>query len=134
MKKTFYWTAFLLIIFCNAFAQGDPPAVPPNILGLKMSFITKQLALTNDESQKFWPVYYSYTAEIRKIRQAKKDDVLSFEEDILNVRKKYKTEFKKILNTDERVNKALTADRDFMTVVRKELQQRQSRGKKKDIN
>ncbi|MEO8172901.1 MAG: hypothetical protein ABI581_07450, partial [Sediminibacterium sp.] len=57
--------------------------------------------------------------------QGKKGDVLEMEESMLNVRKKYKAEFKKILNTDERVNKALTVDRDFMNVVRKEIQQRQ---------
>lgn len=50
---------------------------------------------------------------------------------MLNLRKKYRTEFKKILATDERVNKALTVDRDFMVVVKKELQQRRLRGKGK---
>ncbi|MDE3251796.1 MAG: hypothetical protein KGO92_03250, partial [Bacteroidota bacterium] len=109
------------------------PAIPQNIIGLKMAFVTKQLALTNEEAQKFWPVYYSYTNEIRSVRKQQKDDVLSMEEDMLNVRKKYRTEFKKILTSDERVNKALTVDRDFMSVVRKELQERaRNRGKQKD--
>lgn len=124
-----------LLIFCFAAtaqaqqddAQTQPP--PGNIIGLKMAFVTKQLALTNEEAQKFWPVYYSYSAELRKIRQNRKEDILATEEEMLNLRKKYRTEFKKILTTDERVNKALTVDRDFMVVVKKELQQRRLRGK-----
>lgn len=126
-----------LLIFCFAAtvqAQQDdaqPQTPPANIIGLKMAFVTKQLALTNEEAQKFWPVYYSYSAELRKTRQNRKEDILATEEEMLNLRKKYRTEFKKILTTDERVNKALTVDRDFMFVVKKELQQRRLRGKGK---
>lgn len=122
-------TCFFAVFFsCTVFAQqADTSAVPANIVGLKMAFVTKQLALTNEEAQKFWPVYYSYTAELRKSRQAKKEDVLAMEEDVLNVRKKYKTEFKKILTGDDRVNKALTVDRDFANVVKKELLDRRAK-------
>lgn len=135
MMKLFFNS--LLLICCLVFtAQAQSADAPPapasqNIIGLKMAFVTKQLALTNDEAQKFWPVYYGYTAELRKLRQNKKEDVLAMEEDMLNLRKKYRSEFKKILNTDERVNKALTVDRDFMIAVRKELQQRRSKGQRK---
>jgi hypothetical protein len=134
MKRFFYFLVLLTGLSYTAFAQQEvAPAIPQNIIGLKMAFVTKQLALTNEEAQKFWPVYYSYTNEIRSVKKQQKDDVLSMEEDMLNVRKKYRTEFKKILNTDERVNKALTVDRDFMSVVRKELQERaRNRGKQKD--
>lgn len=128
--------SFLLILCFTATAQAqqdDAQTQPPpaNIIGLKMAFVTKQLALTNEEAQKFWPVYYSYSAELRKIRQNRREDILATEEDMLNLRKKYRTEFKKILITDERVNKTLTVDRDFMVVVKKELQQRRLRGKGK---
>ena len=127
----------LLLICCLVFTTQAQPADAPsatasqNIIGLKMAFVTKQLALTNEEAQKFWPVYYGYTAELRKLRQNKKEDVLAMEEDMLNLRKKYRSEFKKILNTDDRVNKALTVDRDFMIAVRKELQQRKNKGLRK---
>lgn len=74
-----------LLIFCFATtvqaqqddAQTQPP--PANIIGLKMAFVTKQLALTNEEAQKFWPVYYSYSAELRKIRLNRKEDILATE-------------------------------------------------------
>jgi hypothetical protein len=126
LKKQFhilFLSCFLLTI--AGMGQNDTlQRSPANIVGLKMSFITKQLALTNDEAQKFWPVYYSYAAELRRARLARKEDVLGQEEEILNVRKKYRAEFKKILNSDERVNKTLTIDRDFNNVIKQELQDR----------
>jgi hypothetical protein len=143
MKKTFHLIVFMLGIAFAVNAQPDDSqglgfrkqGGAGNLAGLKVTFVTKQLSLTPDESQKFWPVYHSYTAEIRKTRQGSKDDVLAMEENVLNVRKKYRVEFKKILNSDERVNKALTVERDFMVVVRKELQERSSqRDKPKDNN
>lgn len=134
MKRYFYFLVLLTGLSYTALAQQEiAPAIPQNIIGLKMAFVTKQLALTNEEAQKFWPVYYSYTNEIRSVKKQQKDDVLLMEEDMLNIRKKYRTEFKKILTTDDRVNKALTVDRDFMNVVRKELQNRaRTRGKQND--
>ncbi|MBI2284619.1 MAG: hypothetical protein HYU71_12975 [Bacteroidetes bacterium] len=135
MMKQFFNSLLLIccLVFTTQAQPADAPSAPAsqNIIGLKMAFVTKQLALTNDEAQKFWPVYYGYTAELRKLRQNKKEDVLAMEEDMLNLRKKYRSEFKKILNTDERVNKALTVDRDFMIAVRKELQQRRSKVQRK---
>lgn len=104
--------------------QTDVPQ-PANLQGLKLAFITRQLSLTNDEAQKFWPVYYSYLAELRDAREGtKKDDVLQQEENVLNVRKKYRSEFKKVLGSDDRVNKTLTIDRDFNNVIKQELQDR----------
>ena len=49
---------------------------------------------------------------------------MAFEEAALNIRKKYKNEFKKVLGSDERANKALTADRAFMGMIKDELQNR----------
>jgi len=49
---------------------------------------------------------------------------LAFEEAALNIKKKYRNDFKKALGSDERVNKALTADRAFMGMIREELQNR----------
>lgn len=130
MKQRIYTLIAVLLFSCTVVtAQQDDttPAATANLMGLQMAFVTKQLALTNEEAQKFWPVYYNYKAELRKVRQAGKKDVLVVEENTLNVRKKYRTEFKKILNNDERVNKALTVDHDFMNVVKKELQNRREK-------
>jgi len=136
MKKMIFLLLLLPGISSLGFAQqGDGPKPGRNIQALKIAFVTKQLALSTDEAQKFWPVYYNYVDELKKARKERKDDndVLSFEEGVLNIRKKYRADFKKVLGTDERVNKVLTVDRDFNNVLKKELQKRmQMRNKRKD--
>src|SRR5476651_1086199 len=123
MKRICYFI-FFLFFTCYAVSaqptdlqQGQPPLA--RVMNLKMAFANKELALTPDESLKFWPVYHNYTKELRNTRQNRTDDVLAQEENVLNLRKKYRTEFKKILGSDDRVNRALTIERDFMGVVKK---------------
>ncbi len=108
--------------------QGAPPPPPPgerpNIEAIKVAYITKQLNLSAEEAQKFWPAYNACFEELKKARQEKNEDILAFEEAALNIRKKYKNDFKKALGSDERVNKAMGADRAFMSMIKDELQNR----------
>lgn len=136
MKKTYCLIILLLTFSCSIWAQETPTPAPGSIFSLKKAFVTNQLTLTNEEAEKFWPLYYNYSSELRSARMHRKEDVLELEENILTIRKKYKSDFKKILNTDERVNKALTVDRDFMNVVKKELMLRQAnrKGKQREVN
>ncbi|MBL0881822.1 MAG: hypothetical protein IBJ16_00500 [Chitinophagaceae bacterium] len=124
---------FSISFVCFLLAFSDVQAQPPgermrgpreNIEVLKVAYFTKHLSLTTEEAEKFWPLYNSHSAEVRKARQDNKEDILAFEEAVLNIRKRYRIELKKILVSDERVNKALLAEREFMNVVRKELQDR----------
>jgi hypothetical protein len=96
----------------------------PNIMGLKIAFITRYLSLTTDEAQKFWPVYYDYSDKVRALRNESKEDELVFEEKLLNERKRFKVDMKKILGTDERANKSLSVDKEFNNVIKKELEER----------
>ena len=81
--------------------------------------ITDQLAMTNDESTAFWPVYNAYAAEIKAIddrlaqlildfaehyenlpdelARTLVDDYLEIESDRLNVRQKYVRKFDDVL-------------------------------------
>ncbi len=132
MKKTILFLITVSALF-SVMAQEPQRKMMgdrKNIEVLKVAYFTKHLSLTTEEAEKFWPLYNSYTGDIRKARGDNKDDILAFEEAVLNIRKKYKTDLKKILVTDERVNKALMAEREFMNVVRKELQQRMEQRKR----
>jgi hypothetical protein len=143
MKKIIL--SLLLSFFVVAITMAQPPEKPmgprgkgprpnkENIEALKVAFITKHLNLNAEEAQKFWPAYNACFEELKKVRQDKKEDVLAFEEAALNIKKKYKNDFKKALGSDERVNKALTADRAFMEMIREELQNRRDgQGPKND--
>lgn len=123
MKKITVLIVLLTLLSVSGWA-GTAYGQPRRLENLKIAYITRQLSLTADEAQKFWPVYKNYTTELKKVRAVKKPDVLEQEEDLLGVRKKYREEFRKILISDARVNKALTAERDFNNVIRKELQKR----------
>jgi hypothetical protein len=134
MKKIIF--SFLLSMFVVAISSAQPQGRPmgprgkgpkpnkENIEALKVAFMTKHLNLNVDEAQKFWPAYNACMEELKKVRQEKKEDVLAFEEAALNIRKKYRNDFKKVLGSDERANKALTADRAFMSMIKDELQNR----------
>lgn len=107
---------------------GGPPPPPneprPNIEALKVAYITKQLNLSAEEAQKFWPVHTAYMSELKKARAANKDAELAFEEQALAIRKRYNTDFKKILSGDDRVNKVFKLDRNFNDMMREEMMKR----------
>ncbi|NMH86693.1 Spy/CpxP family protein refolding chaperone [Flavivirga algicola] len=67
----------ILIFFLslNILAQHDRG----KIKALKISFITEKLDLTEDEAQKFWPVYNNYDKVTSKIRH---EDIRSIRREI----------------------------------------------------
>lgn len=119
----------LILSFTINILVAQSPQSPQNkqnsIQALKVAFITKDLYLTAEEAQKFWPVYNAYMEELKKVRKDHKDDVIGGEEKSLMVKKKYFLDFKKILSSEERANKVFLADRDFANFIKKELQDRQ---------
>src|ERR1700749_3555559 len=98
MKRLYISILFLFTVIC-ASAQTDPPVENQkmqNIEALKIAFISRQLELTPDEAQKFWPVYNQYSNEIHVV--VKDDqDVLDRDQKILDIRKSYKDQFIKII-------------------------------------
>lgn len=122
MKKIILFLAFFagLSYFCKA-----QPGKGERIEAIKVAYITKELNLTADEAQKFWPLYNQYFEELKKARTENKTDELAFEEKALNIRKKYRSEFKKVLSDDARVNKVFVIDRNFKEMLRKEMMNRQ---------
>ena len=119
MKKLL--ASFIIILFLqfSAFAQAGG-----RLEAYKIAFITNKLNLSTTEAQKFWPIYNRYTAEIKQVRAQNPDmDELDMEEKVINIRKKYKTEFGQALS-DEKVNQFFKIDKEFNNSIRKELQQR----------
>jgi hypothetical protein len=124
MKKII---VILLLVFgagTAAFSQqpANPPA-RPNVQGIRIEFITRHLKLTTEEAP-FWSMFYEYSDELTKARNQEPDDIIATEERVLNVRKKYRIEFKKILLSDERVMKVFTIDREFNKILKEELEKR----------
>jgi hypothetical protein len=129
-----------LLIICTflslqTFAQvveqniDDMPENRPasqTIEALKTAYITKELNLTVEEAQKFWPTYNAYTTEMKKARQELKEDIIAFEEKKITILKKYKDDFKKVLNNDDRVRRCFKVEPQFHILLRNEWQRRQN--------
>lgn len=96
----------------------------------KIQFITKNLELTKNEAEGFWPVYEAHKKEMQEIIKTKMNDEILLQEAMLNARKKYKADLLPVLKTEERVNNALKVERDFLYKMRKEVSKR--RGWEKD--
>lgn len=125
MKHFISSVVFVVISFYICHAQSGNTDRQNKIEALKIAFISKELNLTPDEAQRFWPVYNSYSTELKQHRKDHLQDELAFEEKVLEVRKRFKSDFKKVLNDDARVNKIYTMERNFKDALRKELEQRQ---------
>jgi len=94
---------------------------------LEIAYLTKELNLSPEEAQKFWPVYNKYSAEMKETlrNKANDPDVLDKQQKLLDIRKKYRSEFLKVLSPD-RVNQVFTSEVKFREMVRRELQDRQA--------
>ena len=92
---------------------------------VKIAYMAKELNLTSEESQQFWPVYNDYFLEIKQARKSYLNDEVAFEEHVVQIRKKYKGDFKRILNGDARVNRIFVSEKNLRDLLKKELQSRQ---------
>lgn len=121
----------LLILLYSSFgfAAGaqDEPKDGGRLQAYKIAFLTKKLNLTPEEAQQFWPIYNKYENEMRAARvegrTSKKE--IETEEKILNIRKKYNSEFTKALST-EKVNTLFRSEREFGNIVQKEFMERRN--------
>jgi len=90
----------------------------------KIQFITKNLKLSSNEAEGFWPVYEAHKKAIQEIIKTKMNDEILMQEAMLNARKKYKADLLPVLKTEERVNNALRIERDFLYKMRHEVSRR----------
>lgn len=125
MKKIFLLVLLYAGIVTTAVAQEQRDA--GRLQAYKIAFLTRKLSLTPEEAQKFWPIYNKYEGELRAARiegrTTKKE--IETEEKILNIRKKYSTEFTKAIS-EEKVNQLFKAEREFSTIVQKEFLERRN--------
>ena len=133
MKKT----GIILLVFClNISSICIGQAVEGRVKTveeLRKDFLTAELSLTAEEANKFFPIYYDYWTELKKLRKEGGEDEIETAENVLNVRKKFKEEFKSVLGNDERVNKVFLADKKFKKILEDELNARK-RNKQKSIS
>jgi hypothetical protein len=106
------------------FKRGDSKQQKERIELFKIQYITKKLDLTKTEAETFWPVYEEHKKAVTEILKTKSEDEIIFQEAMLNARKKYKSDLKPVLKSDERVNNALKLERDFLRKMHFEMNRR----------
>jgi hypothetical protein len=117
MKKI-YLLLILVSVTGFAKAQDDGPATEkkqPGIDALKVAFISKELDLSPDEAQKFWPVYNQYAKELKNTIHHD-NNALDRDEKLLNLRKSYKDQFSNVLGP-QRMNKIFNAEGRFRNLL-----------------
>lgn len=128
MKKLYILLIFISIAgFASAQEELPSEKKQQDIEALKVAFISKELELTPDEAQKFWPVYNQYSKELRAT--IKDDaDVLDRDEKVLNLRKKYRDQFSRILG-QQRMNRIFNAEGRFRQLLIKSMRNQNQRNK-----
>ncbi len=138
MKKLFYIVLCSLFSFASLAQDGDKL---DKIEALRAAFITEQLGLTSDESQKFWPVYNEYQDKLKAARKEFKNHKGTFATDkeaqdfldaelLLKQRevalyKDYYDRFKKILPV-KKVARLRQAEEKFKQVLIEKLKEKQN--------
>jgi hypothetical protein len=128
MKKI-YLLLVLVSIAGFVKAQEDSPLASEKkqqgIDALKVAFISKELELTPDEAQKFWPVYNQYAKELKKTL-THDNDALDRDEKVLNLRKSYRDQFSKVVG-QPRMNKIFNAEGRFRNLLIKSMRNQNQR-------
>jgi hypothetical protein len=140
---------FLLAIGYTSSAQvrpifRRPPNIEPRAIRrqnrveqVRENYLARRLSLTPAESERFWPVYRKYQDALTAIRdririnsstqvpdgQQQIENNLTYQTELLNVRKYYTNEFLKIL-PPEKVSEMIKAEREFQDELIKQLRER----------
>ena len=119
MKKLYLILAFISGAFLANAQPETPEKKQQEIEALKVAFISRELELTPEEAQKFWPVYNEYSKEINGV--VKNDqDVLETDNKVLSIKNKYKDQFTKVLGPNK-TNKMFNAENRFRKVLIKTM-------------
>lgn len=127
MKKIYLLLLFLSFhsYFCKA-QQAPNDNDNQRIEVIKMAFISRDLNLSPQESQNFWPVYNNYQNELKQARLQYPDNEIEYDKKVVEIKQRYQESFKKVLGNDnQRLNKVYTTDKKFRDMMRTELQNRQ---------
>lgn len=130
MKKLLLILTLFSLSFTGLLAQPGQEKLEQ----IHMGWLTRQLNLSIDEAQKFWPVYNQYIAENKKIHQDYQGkDQLEMQQKLLDLKKKYKPEFLKAISS-EKFEKLLTLEDQWKEKLKQELERRREQRQNRNGN
>ena len=124
MKK--YALLLLISLSCLAGRAQNEPIVKKGekLQSLKIAFISRKLELSSEEAQSFWPIYNRYEGDLKSLNtQNRGGDVIEHEEQVLNLRKRYREEFIRVIG-QSKMNKLFLAEKEFRTALLRRFRNR----------
>ena len=104
MKKFLLYLLLMAGAFSPALGQDQPVEGEQKIKAYYVAYITKELNLTTEEAQRFWPLHNQFDQEIKTINDKTDQTEIQREEASLNIKKKYQDRFVKILGNNRTDN------------------------------
>lgn len=118
--------------------QRANPAMQ-RVNAIRENFFNRQLKLTPEESERFWPTYRQYQSELAEVRRLRRlnnstetpngsdqiNNELKYQSQLLEIRKRYNEEFLKIL-PPEKVSELYKSEHEFNDEVVRQLSERQA--------
>jgi hypothetical protein len=136
---------FLILMMVLSIAtQAQPGRRMERIHAIKVAYLTDKLQLTSEQSARFWPVYNRFEDDRRelmfKYRKEKcltdvsdHDAMRSIDEDIaaqekmLDLRKKYKDEFLKVISPQQLAT-LIESEKEFKRLLLQQMKDRRAGG------
>ena len=125
MKKILLILSLLFLTSLFVFAQNEEGGQDGAKIQERLNeYLQKRLGLTKIEADKFSPVYLRYFNELRRTHQESKNlPAIDRQQKILEIRLRYRNEFKPILG-EERANNVFIAEQEFRKKVLEVRQER----------
>jgi hypothetical protein len=126
MKRLCLLLSFVIIFGCVKAQPGQ--LISPqqqreqNIEALKVAFISKELNLSPEEAEHFWPVYNQYSDELKNAFN--NPNIIERDENVLNIRKRYNQQFIHLLGP-ERTNNLFGAEARFRQLLIRTMRRQQ---------
>ena len=117
MKKWLLILFFVLPGFAALAQQADQPTPEASKIGERMrEYVQDKLGLSRGEAEKFSPVFMRYFREFVVTHRQFKDDKLILQQKIVELRLRYRTEFRQVLD-EQRANKVFVMEDKFRREV-----------------
>jgi hypothetical protein len=112
MKKWLLILSLFLLPALAAFSQEDDNQEGGKIAIRMREYIQKNLGLSKAEAQKFTPVFVRYFREFAQTHRQHKGDRLVMQQKIIELRLRYRGEFRQILQ-EQKANKVYHYEDEF---------------------
>ncbi len=116
MKRILYILSFIMALSTAAYAQDDDRNAK-KIQEQMNVYVQKRLGLSKAEAERFSPVFQNYFNELRQTNQNFKGDKLVLQKKIVDLRLKYRNQFKGIVG-EKKSNEVFNYERDFVEEVK----------------